>query len=274
MTDNLRFSQRMGLTPIKVDLQIDSMDDALRNSLWSFYFNYKEFLDDSMNYRYQDLYDSLKINFFKIPIDNDIDIRGWFFSCNWYEKYDFIEFILSENSIQELEDFKKECNSILERELSAYRLIADKITPITNEREIKEIEEAIEKSKITKLSGVHAHLKTALTLFSDRKSPDYRNSIKESISAVEAISILISGNPKASLADALNILENKIDLHGALKKGFQNIYGYTSDEGGIRHSLTEESQEVDFDDAKYMLVSCSAFVNYLIGKAQKAGIIQ
>lgn len=49
------------------------------------------------------------------------------------------------------------------------------------------------------------------------------------------------------------------------------MYGYTSDEDGIRHSLLEEST-LKFMDAKFMLVSCSAFINFLIDKASEAGI--
>ena len=53
---------------------------------------------------------------------------------------------------------------------------------------------------------------------------------------------------------------------------FVAIYGYTSDADGIRHAMIDDSK-CDFEDAKYMLVSCSAFVNYLIMKATKAGVV-
>jgi hypothetical protein len=62
-----------------------------------------------------------------------------------------------------------------------------------------------------------------------------------------------------------------IPMHPSLKSAFQNLYGYTSDANGIRHALLEEAN-LDFEDAKFMLVSCSAFVNYLVAKASKAGI--
>jgi len=71
----------------------------------------------------------------------------------------------------------------------------------------------------------------------------------------------------------LKKIKDKIGLHPALEKGFGAIYGYTSDQGGIRHAMIDEST-CDFEDAKYMLVSCSAFVNYLIMKANKAGLIE
>jgi hypothetical protein len=73
------------------------------------------------------------------------------------------------------------------------------------------------------------------------------------------------------LGEALRKVEGRVAIHPALKKGFSNIYGYTSDAGGIRHALLEEAS-LHFEDAKYMLVSCSAFVNYLAEKAAKAGI--
>ena len=37
------------------------------------------------------------------------------------------------------------------------------------------------------------------------------------------------------------------------------------------HAMMEKSN-VTLDDAKFMLVSCSAFVNYLIAESQEAGI--
>ena len=75
-----------------------------------------------------------------------------------------------------------------------------------------------------------------------------------------------------TLGDLLKKLEDDdIELHGALKEAFSKLYGYTSDAGGIRHSLTESDKEVDFNDAKFMLIVCSAFVNFVEGKIANAG---
>jgi hypothetical protein len=73
------------------------------------------------------------------------------------------------------------------------------------------------------------------------------------------------------LSPALDAIEAKTTLHSALKEAFKKLYGYTSDAQEIRHALTDEPN-LDIEDAKFMLVSCSAFVNYLVVKAQKAGI--
>jgi hypothetical protein len=67
-------------------------------------------------------------------------------------------------------------------------------------------------------------------------------------------------------------LENKTPIHGALKQGFLNIHGFTSDGEGIRHALLDEPN-LHQEDALFMLVACSAFVNYLIAKANKLKLI-
>jgi len=121
------------------------------------------------------------------------------------------------------------------------------------------------------LKPVREHLGQSLTLLSDRKKPDYRNSIKESISAVESLGKIVSKQNKATLGPALNAVEKTTKLHPVLKEAFQKLYGYTSDAQGIRHALMDEPT-LDIEDAKFMLISCSAFVNYLVVKAQKAGI--
>ena len=61
-------------------------------------------------------------------------------------------------------------------------------------------------------------------------------------------------------------------MHPDMKEAFKKLYHYTSDSGGIRHALMDQKTQPLFDDAKFMLVSCSAFVNYLVSKVAKSGI--
>src|SRR5690606_9918422 len=127
------------------------------------------------------------------------------------------------------------------------------------------LEEAIAASS-DEFAPVSQHLEAATRLYSDRRAPDYRNSIKESISAVEAAVQILTGDSKAELGKALSMLATKASLHGAFASALRSLYGYTSDAGGIRHALSEEPA-VDAADAKFMLVSCAAFVMYLRQKA-------
>ena len=266
------FSERQGLTPVSEIIQTDSMTEELRNSLWNVLdleiWSAPRFINDSYGPPGEiDPFSlSLWVKYFKKPIDERPHdqyakmkaIRTHFFSCEWYQVYDFLEFVVFERkrSSPELTEY---LNIILERELSGYRFVARCLTNITSQEEIDTIEEVVRDSEF---SGVSAHISRALSLYADRDNPDFRNSIKESISAVEGIARMISGRDKSTLGEALTIIEKNGQLHPALKEGFKKLYGYTSDEDGIRHAMLDEPN-LTAADARYFLVSCSAFVNYL-----------
>lgn len=272
------FSHRKGLKKVRTAVQVDSIDGTLRNRLWNVFktsyldnIHFPAFLTAFGQFMRTFWDNYLKATFDTMPTGTSsiyTTIMKYFFNCEWYEVYDFLEFFVNNFPIKTANDrFISACNNVLEQDLSAYRFVGGQITQITSEDEIVEIEEALE----TPLKPVKAHLEKSLELLSDRKSPDYRNSIKESISAVEAICRIIAKDEKATLGKALDLIEEKVGLHGALKNAFSNLYGYTSSAEGIRHSLLDEST-LSFEDAKFMLVSCSAFINYLISKAEKARI--
>ncbi len=147
-------------------------------------------------------------------------------------------------------------------------MIDGEFVKITDEPELEEIQTAVH----SPFDSVDTHIQKALTLYSDRKQPDYENSIKESISAVEAMCCIITGltGGQATLGAALKKLEdNGVEIHGAMRSAFSQLYGYTCDQGGIRHGGIDFTNAPE-EDARYMLVTCSAFVNYLKDKYAKA----
>lgn len=288
----MTFSQRQGLEPIRVELQHDSIDEDLRNRLWSavyicfFEHGYGFFLTQFRYSRTDIEARHIWMNFFKKTWDTfptlaypdlfTFEVKEFFFSCPWNKVYDLIAELVnllpatSHQGVNQ-NQFVKIVNGSLEKEMSAYRLINGQIVPITSELQIQSIEQALSDSSI--LKNVNEHLNAALRMLSDRQSPDYRNSIKESISAVEALCKSLSNNPKGTLGKVLDQLENKnIKLHPSMKEAWSKLYGYTSDKAGIRHALLLDSQDVSSAEAKYMLISCSAFVSYLIQLAQEADI--
>jgi hypothetical protein len=265
------FSERKGLKPVAATIQISSMSDALRNSLWNVldlaiwskeHFMYRQHAEPYM----QEFSKLLWFHYFKRPIDSRpdrtskilLEIRDHFFSCKWYEVYDFLEFVVAARS-RSTPNLAEQLNAILERELAGYRFAAGHLVDVTNQEELAMVENAARDSRF---AGVSAHIERALQLYSDRATPDYRNSIKESISAVEAMARIVAGAEKATLGDALKAIERAGKLHPALKDGFLKLYGYTSDEQGIRHAMLDEPSLTPAD-ARYFLVSCSSFVNYL-----------
>jgi DNA-binding transcriptional ArsR family regulator len=253
------------------------MDDDLRNGLWNVCYDilFEDFLGEYFRPAKNEVVSHLWRHFFKLRVD-DMPHSGQlvvaflkksFFTAPWNWVYDFVEVLAR---IRGHNQFPARCNYILQREMSGYRFSDTTLVPITDADELEAIREATGLPSL--LQPVRVHILSAVALFSD-KAPDYRNSIKESISAVEAMCKILTGEDKTTLGQALKRLEDKgIELHGALKQAFSNLYGYTNDADGIRHALLEQSS-LDFDDAKFMLVSCSSFVNYLAAKARRVGAV-
>jgi hypothetical protein len=276
------FSERYGLKPRKTVLQVDSMDSDLRTGLWNAWIVHCWSLADGDILSWEDekaldeFVKTLWGSYYKLDIDALPSrwterlgpIKARFFSCKWYEVYDFIEFVAKNFPDREVSKrFKQECNSVLKRELSAYRFVGDKVLKITSEREIAAVEKALADTE--EYEDTNTHLNRALELLSDRKSPDYRNSMKESISAVEAMCRKFAKDEKATLGDALKELKHDFRLHRALEEAFLKLYGYTNDAEGIRHALLDEPN-LDYEDAMFMLVTCSAFISYLKAKLSKS----
>ena len=165
-------------------------------------------------------------------------LKKWFFKNDWHQVLDFVEF-----SSKYHKDFTKICNGFFKKEMSAYRFVDGLIVEIVSEEEIKEIEYAL--SNCNKFQSVKEHLHTSLLLLSNKNNPDYRNSIKESISAVEALVKIITNSPEDTLGEALKIIEAKHSIPKSLKSAFSSLYGYTSSSGGIRHSFLENDIEIN-----------------------------
>ena len=261
------FSERMGITQPKL-LQIDSMDADLRNSLWNIFVDMF-----SKTNAFEVISEDIWKNFLKKPTDelpkfesNVIrELKPSFLKDNYYVVYDLIEFIIKslKKHNYQTEVFVKKCKIVLEREKSAYKLINDQLIPISSEIEVQEIEQSLENSQNDKLKLVNNQLNTAIEHFKNRENADYRNSIKESISAVEGLCRLITG--ESTLGDALNKIDDKIQINPQFKDGLRKIYAFTNSKEGIRHAQMLDSN-IGFDEAKFMLVFCSAFINYLISK--------
>lgn len=264
------FSTRNGFTQIRQALKPSAITTELRNSLWNIAVHWSNGRD------LEAICLAFWQDFFKLPIDEIPSNRGYdhrdyrpawevirkqFFSGKWYEVYDLIEFLLSlEPHNRSLENA---FNGALKDELSAYKLLGNQFVQITDESEIASLEEGL--ALLGKFSSVSKHIQTSIDLLSNRTNPDYRNSIKEAISAVESMAKIITGKSSASLDEALTALDRKHNLHAALKKGYLALYGYTSNANGIRHGLLEEANLTQAD-AKYFLISCTSFVNYLKSK--------
>ena len=275
----MSFSQRIGATSEK-HIQIGYMDEALRNRLYNALnsvFPKKRGYYSSYDYLRTFVLDKLGFN---TEESNNSHFNDEFLCGDWFKVYDilefaleYIEYIANDTSVyysarEYMTSFRREISKVLEEEKSGYRLLNNHFVPITNKDEL----EALEESSNSSFHSVSTHMHKAIALYSDRNSPDYENSVKESICAVESICCLITNSKggQATLGKTLKKLEyNGVIIHAALKEAFSKMYGYTSDNDGTRHGSID-FKNAPAEDAKYMLISCSAFINYLIEKLSKA----
>jgi hypothetical protein len=277
MLDDL-FSERHGYTSFGDEVQVESLNQRTRNKIWNL-VNHKlveyktraygsgyKYENDFYRFAafYWEDYKGRALDELPSPPDFADEIKNFFQSEEWFEVFNILR--VSYESIGspiEREKYINTINKTFEKENVQYRVVGGKITRITDDEEIEEVEKSLQ----SPFEGVRRHIDEAIELISDKQNPQYRNSIKESISAVESLCKIIADDENASLGTALDIVEEQVDLHGALRSGFGSLYGWTSQEDGIRHAMMEKPN-VDFHDAKYMLVTCSAFINYLTGKVE------
>jgi hypothetical protein len=88
-----RFSERIGVKPPKTVLQLDSMDDDLRNGLWNTCYDvvFKEFLWEYFRTHDNEVIDKLWRHFFKGRVDEIpysgrevvAELKAYFFKVNW-----------------------------------------------------------------------------------------------------------------------------------------------------------------------------------------------
>ncbi len=266
------------------------MSKSLRIGLWnalsSFYWNriYGKFSitsDKNMELIIKKIWN----DFFELPIDDmnynwdsiRRELKEKYLMLSWNEVYDFVEFVANNFYEDNLFSYEKVnqrfmdlCNQILKRELSAYRFIDGKIMPITNNQEIYILNEAVERTATAILKPVYVHLKTAFEELARPERPNYRNSVNESLNAIKELFRAIDLK-NGNILDVLQTLDEKIGIPESLREGFKDMYGYVYGLNRKTLSLIEESV-LSFDEAKFILVSCSAFINYILTKASEAGI--
>lgn len=188
----------------------------------------------------------------------------------WYKKLDCVEFaiefkrmnFIDNRRIAAVDKFVREINRHFERLNYGYRVLQGRIVDVVSDIEIQSLNQALEQN-----DGVSFHLQEALNLYSLRPVPQSRNSIKESITAVETLFRNITG--ESTFGKAYDKAKKQLAIHPRLEEMIQKMYDYTNQKDtGIRHAKVEpdNSNLPSPDEALFMLVACSATINYVRGK--------
>lgn len=276
------FSKRSGIEKAK-PVQRSEMDERLRVGLWNaLYADYfskmqvsaqdKGFSDNkskAMAYR-------IWMGVLYRPVDEIPQnvpefvrhVKEEFLNAAWNRTYDIIEFVARKDSDStHRKEFTSLCNNILEEERSAYRFVGNDLSDITSELEIASIETALSVG----CAPSRQLFRKALKEYSDRDNPDFANSIKDSVSAVESLCKVIANDGSKTLPESLKKVGEQLDVHPALLSSLNALYGYRNVRPGVGHGSTGTISE-GHDEALFFLVSCSGWINYLSMQAQKNGI--
>lgn len=280
------FSERYGYTKPSDIIIRERLTPEIENAICNFF----DALEGAAGFIYTELEKYLWVYFFH---RRNADYRPPFYQLSddigspklkWFRKLDLIEVTLEylgrlmhsqKYRGSNITDMTSRAvhflNTQFERLHFGYHIVDGKIVEISSEQEINTIETALRESP----SNVQMHLSKALELYAKRPEADYSNSIKESISAVEAY--CREQTETQTLGEALKALSSRgINIPPMLKTSFEKLYAYTNGPLGIRHALMTTNEQEAFipgaEEALFMLVSCSSFLSYLYKKSTKASI--
>ena len=283
----LTFSQREGKAPLPEALQIGLLTRRFRNKVWhvlnksiencTFTSNWGTGWNEAPEAQYWlEFIRSYRINVLGIPHDKqpyDVSsVMEWLRSLIIIGEYhvvlSFLEHMLR---CQGIPDYL--ANSINECMEFAPCFIDQSgepicIVPATSKAMKKAVKKSLENINQSELDAAKSHLSKAAQ---DLNNNNYADSIRESISAVESAAQWIDPKSSKKLSYALNSLAKEgIIKHPALKAAINKLYGYASDEAGIRHARrNKDTAVVGLEEAIFIYTTCVAIVDFLVSKQMR-----
>ena len=275
----LTFSQAQGYEEIPGTLALEKVDYEARLKLWNLLYisawvdTMAKFGYWSTNPQWVPILETPHTDFFRRPID-DLDTspsgyKGAILDVlPFYKLFDLLQIIMRHQNcpgkfIADVVKLFDECRLAYVVDTNGPATIL----PAVTEREGQAIVGALHELHEAGLTGAGTHLRNAGELLNQG---DWPGSIRESIHAVESVARQLDPNASQTLGPALTSLEKDGHLHPALKEGFSRLYGYTSDEQGIRHPLIDNATSpAGRDEAVFMLGACASFASYLWRRHQE-----
>ena len=279
------FSQRYGYEPLPKPMRLEEISNDLRRGIWN---AVRGFLLGKRKMGYEVYYFSESVGRFiervlgrytKQPgdaISTDYaqvvsNFKNSILSGQFNQVLDLIEIMVNDKDLTDA--FVIDMRNLFEQSGAAYRLDTSQrpycFVPQASKEQGEATQEAIKIIHESNFGGAAAHLRQATEHINAQQ---YADSIADSIHAVESVARMIDPEASETLGPALDSLEETGRLkHPALKAAFKNLYGYTSNEQGIRHALLDQnSPGVGLDEAMFMFGACASFAAYLAEKHRQA----
>ena len=284
--ENLTFSQRYGYEPLPTPMQLEVISRDLRIEIWNLMWNLivsvrsdiglvagYYFAEDEALFFGRVLGRHLTKPIDEIECSTERVTNSFKEIClnsRFNKLLDFLELIASDNRYGI--NYRKKIKDLFETHGASYRLDISnqpcQFIPCSTKEQGDSIEKALESLHERGMKGAVTHLRESAKHIN---LGQFADSVLDSISAIESVARLIDPRSSNTLTSALNSLENAELLnHKALKDAFIKLYGYTSDEQGIRHALCDkDSPDVGMDEAIFMFGACASFAAYLVEKHRK-----
>jgi hypothetical protein len=267
----ITFEQAEGAEPLPSQLKLKELSQKLRLASRRFpAYAPRAHLDEPWNSIIRDM---CTFRYHRMQFENNAnvliaEVKKIFERGDYIAVFGWLQWVLREPDCPY--GLSRQIDAALQMSRAAYRVLEERtIVPVGSDAELETLKRAFADLAATEFHGARAHLRNAAEELTTGR---YADSIRESIHAVESVARTLAQDGK--LSNALAKLEQSAKIHGGMKAGFNSLYGYTSDEQGIRHAhLNEPTAQPDETDALFMIGACAAFVSYLIGKARSAGLL-
>lgn len=192
----------------------------------------------------------------------------------WDFVFDFVERILDEleqpagaGFLAVREEFHNDINMLFRTERMLYIITEGKVCPQRpDELEALESNVLSIASQQSVGDAVVKHLEKARNLLCQRPQPDFENTIKELVCALESTAKALSGDDDMKFGDFLKKGPWAKSIHGTLRVLMDKFHGYASNEGGIRHGAGEEVPTLTLDDVTFAYYQALSAIELLSAK--------
>lgn len=274
----LSFSQAQGYEALPGQLKLGELPDSARTQIWNLLYSFLEssakqfdgFLGIHIWGDWEYVLKSTHCNFDNLALDdwengfevNRQKLRRQIELDSFNHVFDRLQFMMRHKSCPL--EFAVGLKLVFMDCRLAYTVELGPPPTILSAATREEGAALIESLQTLRQAGLAASASHLLNAGQNINQRDWAGGVRESIHAVESVARIIDPDASRTLAPALKSIEEQGELHPALKKAFVKIYGYTSDEQGIRHALLDgTTAKVGMDEAVFMLGACASFASYL-----------
>ena len=289
--DHYTFSQRNGYEPLPEAMKLGELSDDLRREVCNVLHRHiEDFVEIASppftDVKFSDTGDGLirrtlgkfcGITDYSVntSVQNVLrEVEFILISGPFHRVLSFLEILLHELSVSEERrihfSLAGAIQDLLTWHSAAYRLVEEEdgpcwFHPCESEEHANAIADAIESLHRGGFEGAKQHLRAAAGHIDGGR---HGNAITDSIHAVESVARIIDPKASKTLTPALKSLrDNGLLTHDALRKAFEILYGYTSDEQGLRHAKIDTAEDpVGVDESVFMFGACASFAGHLARK--------